>query len=316
MTKPKIIRRSPPRKDPHPGETQVEFELRVLNGHRLGAKRAPADLSLPVFHYPTAEELKAYPYSVDLRSHDPPIFDQGQLGDCVGNGWAGGFQWLQKSLDPSVSFAGSRLALYKWARDHDGTTGDVGTTDPTMAWVVSNKGVPHESLWPYTISQFDVEPPSNVVSDALNAKATTVSTVATSVNGIKAALNEPVPVMFTFDVYNSYEDATNNGGKIGMPSGGVIGGHCNVVVGYNDATSNLDGSTGAFIVRNSWGTSWGASGYGYMPYGYAEQGYMASGYVVTAESEIVAPTPAPPTPTAADDLTLTAAVRTYQAGID
>jgi hypothetical protein len=53
-----------------------------------------------------------------------------------------------------------------------------------------------------------------------------------------------------------------------------------------------------------------------MPYGYADQGYMASGYVVTAESEIVAPTPAPPTPTAADNLTLTAAVRTYQAGID
>jgi C1A family cysteine protease len=185
-----------------------------------------------------------------------------------------------------------------------------------MAWVVSNKGVPHESLWPYTISQFDVEPSSNVVTDALNAKATTVSTVATSVNGIKAAINEPVPVMFTFDVYNAYEDATNNGGKIGMPSGGSIGGHCNMVVGYNDTTSNLDGSTGAFIVRNSWGTSWGAAGYGYMPYGYAEQGYMASGYVVTAESEIVAPTPAPPTPTAADNLTLTAAVRTYQAGID
>ena len=103
-----------------------------------------------------------------------------------------------------------------------------------------------------------------------------------------------------------------------MPSGGVIGGHCNMVVGYNDAMSNLDGSAGAFIVRNSWGTSWGAAGYGYMPYGYADQGYMASGYVITAESEIVVtpPSPTPPTPGAADNLTLTAAVRTHQAGID
>ena len=91
-----------------------------------------------------------------------------------------------------------------------------------------------------------------------------------------------------------------------------------MVVGYNDETVNLDNSLGAFIVRNSWGTSWGAAGYGYMPYGYADQGYMASGYVITAESEIVVtpPSPTPPTPTAADNLTLTAAVRTYQAGVD
>ena len=312
-----MIRRSPPPKDPHPGETQIEFELRVLNGKRLGAIRAPADLSLPVFPYPTAGEIKATPASADLRSHDAAIFDQGSLGDCVGNCWAGGFQWLENDLDPSVSFAGSRLALYKWARDHDGTTGDVGTTDPTMAWVVSTMGVPHESLWPYTISQFDVEPSSTVVTDALKAKATKVSTVATTTAGIKAAINTPVPVMFTFDVYETYENATDNGGKIGMPSGGIIGGHCNMVVGYNDATSNLDGSTGAFIVRNSWGTSWGDKGYGYMPYGYATGGYMASGYTITAESEIT-PTPTPtPTPSGTgSNVNMTAAVRAYQPGYE
>jgi len=296
----------------HPQHTIIEW-----NGKNLSIDKKANLEVIPYSGMVYCAEVPTYHTLVTKRNGKALI-----SGNCVGNCWAGGFQWLQNSLEPSVSFAGSRLALYKWARDHDGTTGDVGTTDPTMAWVVSNKGVPHESLWTYDISQFDVEPTSNVVTDAANAKATTVSTVATTLAGIKAAINEPVPVMFTFDVYNAYEDATDNGGKIGMPSGGSIGGHCNMVVGYNDETVNLDNSLGAFIVRNSWGTSWGGTGadagYGFMPYGYATQGYMASGYVITAESEIVVtpPTPTPPTPTAADNINLTAAVRTYQAGTD
>jgi C1A family cysteine protease len=198
----------------------------------------------------------------------------------------------------------------------DGTTGDVGTTDQTMASVVSQTGVAHESLWPYDTGQFDVEPPASVKTDAGKAKATEVSTVAATVDAIKAANNRPVPVMFTFNVYAGYEDATSNGGKIAMPSGDIIGGHCNLVVGYNDSTQNRDGSAGAFIVRNSWGTSWGDKGYGYMPYGYASGGYMAACYVITAESEITPPTPTPtPTPTGTTgNVHMTVNVREYQPG--
>ena len=246
------------------GEAQADYELRVLHGRRLGAILVPPDPSLPVFPAPTAKELKAYPSSADLRADCSPIKDQGSLGDCVGNCWSSGFEWLQKKLQPSVYFAGSRIALYKWARDLDGTTGDVGTTDQSMNQVVTNTGVPHESLWPYTISQFDVEPPASVKTDAGKAKATATSTVGADLNSIKAAVNKPVPVMFTFEVFEGYEDATSYGGKIGMPSGSLIGYHCNLIVGYNDATVNRDGSSGAFIVQNSWGTSWGASGFGFL----------------------------------------------------
>ena len=279
------------------GESQENYELRVLHGRRLGAILVPPDPTLPVLPTPTEAEVLALPASLDLRQWCSPIKDQGSLGDCVGNCWSSGFEWLQKKLEPSVYFAGSRLALYKWARDLDGTTGDVGTTDQSMNQIVTQTGVPHESLWPYDISQFDVEPPASVKTDAAKAKATASSTVGGDVNSIKAALNKPVPVMYTFNVYNGFENAGSDG-RIAMPSGSVLGGHCNLLVGYNDSFGNLDGSAGAFITQNSWGTSWGASGFGYMPYGYSTGGYIGSCYVVTAESEIsVSPAPAPtPTP--------------------
>ena len=279
---------------------KFEYTEEYLRTHRLGAIIVPPDPLARKFPHPTAEETATYPASVDLRSHDAPIYDQGQLGSCVAQVGAAVIEWLENYIDSSKYFLGSRLALYKWARDADGTTGDVGTTSPTMVSVMTSKGVPHESLWPYDASQFDVEPPSSVVTDAANNKSTASATVSSgAVDNIKAALNTPLPVLFTFDVYPEYDAAGTNGGYIGIPGSGDTsrGGHANVVVGYNDALSNTDGSKGAFIVRNSWGTSWGANGYGYMPYAWATAGLMQSAYVVSAESELPAPGPAPgPTP--------------------
>jgi C1A family cysteine protease len=239
------------------------------------------------------EEVKAYPASVDLRGNDAPIFNQGGLGSCVAQAAVGIFEWLEKHVDSTKYFVGSRLAVYKWARDIDGHSGDVGTSCRTGAKTMAQYGVPHESLWPYNEGQYDAEPSQNVRDDAAQYKANSYWSISTggdaytSINDIKKALNTPLPVMFSFYVYSTYDDATNYGGHIGMPTGDPRGGHSNVIVGYNDATSNRDGSAGAFIVRNSWGTSWGASGYGYMPYNYASQNLINDAWVVAGESELV-----------------------------
>ena len=46
-----------------------------------------------------------------------------------------------------------------------------------------------------------------------------------------------------------------------LPRQNPIGGHCVVLMGYDDGSRH-------FIVRNSWGPDWGDKGYFYMPYEY------------------------------------------------
>ena len=57
------------------------------------------------------------------------------------------------------------------------------------------------------------------------------------------------------------------------PDENVAGGHAVCAVGFDDNKQ-------AFIVRNSWGTSWGANGYFYMPYAFISNEEYASDFWV------------------------------------
>jgi len=50
-----------------------------------------------------------------------------------------------------------------------------------------------------------------------------------------------------------------------------------VAVGYDDGKEIQNGfggesTTGALLIRNSWGTAWGVDGYGWIPYEYIQAG--------------------------------------------
>jgi C1A family cysteine protease len=81
--------------------------------------------------------------------------------------------------------------------------------------------------------------------------------------------------MFGFSVYSSIDQAGKTG-KIPFPVKGekLLGGHAVMAVGYDDRMKIQNESpggpetTGAVLIRNSWGTKWGDRGYGWLPYEY------------------------------------------------
>ncbi len=220
------------------------------------------------------------PSSVDLRPWCSPIEDQESLGSCTANAGVGIVEYFERRAFGKHIDA-SRLFLYKTTRNLLHATGDTGGYLRTTMQALVTFGVPPEEYWKYDIKSFNKEPSAFCYAYAQNYQ--TISYARLDPSGtpkdklllqIKTMLNKGIPAMFGFTVYSSIHQGDSDG-KIPFPSSkeGILGGHAIDAVGYDDKMkikNEISGyeTTGALIIRNSWGTEWGDKGYGYLPYEY------------------------------------------------
>lgn len=204
------------------------------------------------------------PSIVDLRSQMPPIYDQGQLGSCTANGIGAaiGYEHMKQFGQDLMS---SRLFIYYNERviEHS-IKSDAGAQIRDGLKVVNKYGVCPESEWEYDISKFKSKPPPKCYLDALKDRVVKYEQVKQNLNQMKICLSYEVPIIGGFAVYESFESKeVSETGEVPLPNydEAQLGGHCVLIVGYDDHNNH-------FIVRNSWGTSWGDKGYCYMPYEY------------------------------------------------
>ncbi len=194
----------------------------------------------------------------------PPIYNQGQLGSCVGHGVTA---CMEQTLNIEGKAIGplSRLMCYYDARRIEGTVSDdAGAMISDGVTGVAKWGLCTEALWPYDISKFANMPPPPARLQASRHKAVRSYSVNQASSDLKQCLSEGYGVVFGFTVYEGFEsDAVATTGVLNMPSRReqIVGGHCVVLVGYDDPSRR-------YIVRNSWGTDWGQAGYFTMPYDY------------------------------------------------
>lgn len=180
----------------------------------------------------------------------------------------------------------SRLFLYKVTRNLPHWTGDTGAFLRTTMGALVLFGVPPEQYWPYEPAAHETEPPPFCYAFAQSYQALTYYRLDPPGGGrdavlqqVKTHLAAGLPAMFGFTVFTSIQEAAGTG-DIPFPAGSerVEGGHAVAAVGYDDAR-RIRGAgpghpetTGAFLIRNSWGEDWGAAGHGWLPYEYLRRG--------------------------------------------
>jgi C1A family cysteine protease len=221
-----------------------------------------------------AGRVKALPSKLSLINGFEAPYDQGQLGSCTANAIAGALQYARKAQKETDSML-SRLFVYYNERAMEGTVkSDSGAQIRDGIKSVAKQGACLEANWPYVISKFASKPSTACYSQALKFEALVYESVAQSRLALQTALAAGFPVVLGFTVYESFESAAvAKSGNAPMPkkNESVLGGHAVCLVGY-------DNSKGLWLLRNSWGTSWGQAGYFTLPYAYLVNPNLASDF--------------------------------------
>lgn len=219
---------------------------------------------VPEFKYEAPHRFKALPSIIDLEPACPQIYEQETLGSCTSQAVSALAQFIMMK-NGLGNWMPSRLAIYWYTRfqikivdlDHGASLYD------SMQTLVKF-GVPHENLWPYDVKNFRTKPSKPVWSDGYWHNIDVPYAVDQSVRAIRNRLYDGYPVVFGFNVFDSFE-VTSKTGKLPMPSQSesIHFGHGVMAVGYNDRIKCIK-------VRNSWGPKWANNGHFWMPYDFID----------------------------------------------
>jgi C1A family cysteine protease len=228
----------------------------------------------------TAE--KPIPDKMDLRKWCSPIENQLTIGSCSAHAGTAMVEYFQKRANGTY-IPSSRLFLYKTTRNLMQVTGDTGAWLRSVMGALALCGVAPEKFWPYKIEDYDKEPPAFLYAIADNYEAlkyfchdATKSKIGPDavLASVKKYLAAGIPSMFGIWGFNSINNTDVKGGiPYPCPGESAQWGHAIATVGYDDTkkiknTQCGAETTGALLIRNSWGKEWGEDGYGWLPYEY------------------------------------------------
>jgi C1A family cysteine protease len=232
--------------------------------------------------------VKPLPARVDLRKWCPEPVMQGNFDTCSVHVVAEMVEYFERRAF-GTSASPSRRFLFRAAKHLSGTA--TGKTELQGVYIrqaigaLKVLGAPHEKYFPYpdittpaAAEELKTDPSAFCYALAANHKAVTFYRLdprdasgkltirpAQLLHFMKQHLAAKIPMSLEFPLY---AEAVHESLKTGFipnpaPKTKPVGSHSIVVVGYDDNKSG-----GALRILNSWGTTWGRKGFGWLPYDY------------------------------------------------
>jgi C1A family cysteine protease len=279
---------------------------RTPDGRGLGYVPPPIQLSIKA-KVPTLPQAQTFPATYDLRTiagKVAPVYNQGACGSC----WSfASLESLESYLRPGYTTRLSENHL-KNLHDFDWTCCAGGNTLLSTAylarwgWPAAWKDYDGRTIYsgpvtngcdPYAVSCTDTHTGCGIVKHVQNVIFLPLMLTTLDNNAIKNALYTS-PKAAVYAAFN-WVGSTSVKTPWWNPTTGAYydkarlgGNHAVTIVGWNDnfAASNFSSpppGPGAWIVRNSWGTSWGKSGDFYVSYYDINMGHVENA-VFTAEA--------------------------------
>jgi C1A family cysteine protease len=232
------------------------------------------------------------PAKVDLTKWCPTPVMQGKLDTCAVHVVAELVEYFERRSFGS-STSPSRKFLFRAAKNltgtADGATALQGVYIRQAMGTLKMLGAPPERYCPYpdlskpdAAEQLSLEPSAFCYALAANYKAITYYRLDTqdasgkpTMTGkdllllAKEHLATGIPLSIDFPLFANVIHESLKSGVIKYPAKGdkQVGNHAVLVVGYDDSKLG-----GALRILNSWGTTWGEKGLGWLSYEYVERG--------------------------------------------
>lgn len=233
--------------------------------HPLGLNALHENVS-NIPHLSKMYNIASLPASIDLTNEFPSVGDQGSLGSCVAFAIAYADKSYEEGLDwkwPLNTNAHIFSPSYVYSQIHCNNNPDGGGAYFSDAFnLMENQGCTTLSDMPYNGSLYgwQTQPTSQQRSNASNYKAKSWSQLTSGdYDSMRAQLAVSNPVVISIPVYPDFDNLSPSNPIYDNSNGTSRGNHALCLVGYDD-------SKRAFKFINSWGTSWGINGYGWISY--------------------------------------------------
>jgi Papain family cysteine protease len=226
----------------------------------------------------------ALPASVDLRQGWWKIGNQGGTGACVGWGTAEGVLRLHFAnagripktdggmLSPRFIWMAAKETDEFITRPTTFIESD-GTSLKSALDIARKFGAVKNSVLPFssgTLYQGDV---NTFYAIASQLKISAYFNFQKNLNQWRTWLASNGPILAALSVDATWDHAAATHGNLDVFQPNTVrGGHCISIVGYR--------ADGRFIVRNSWGTTWGDQGFGFATEAYIQAAFFNEAYGV------------------------------------